>query len=61
MHFLPHLYETVDYKVKVDRQDIDEFSAMVVEDISKEFADEVMNGHGLAPLHRYLGRCMNYA
>ena len=53
MYFLPHLYETEDYKV-VDRQDIDEFdnhAAMTVQDTSeefREFADVVMNGHGLA-------------
>ncbi len=45
---------TEDYKVEVDRQDIDEFdnhAAMVVQDTNeeiREFADVVMNGHGLA-------------
>ena len=41
MYFLPHFYNTVDYKVHVDSTDIDEFinGSMSVEDVSNEFLE----------------------
>lgn len=53
MYFLPHLYQTEDYKLEVDSLDVDEFynhASMVVQDTSedfKEFATVVMNENGL--------------
>ena len=53
MYFLPHLYQTEDYKLEVDSLDVDEFynhASMVVQDTSedfKEFATLVMNENGL--------------
>ena len=53
MYFLPHLYNTEDYKVNVDRHELQEFidnSTMCPADFSEEFeefATTVMNELGL--------------
>lgn len=57
MLFLPHLFDSEDYKVPVVSDEIDEFSnesTMCAKDFSKEleeFALTVMNSLGLLPHH----------
>lgn len=57
MLFLPHLFDSEDYKVPVVSDEIDEFSnesTMCAEDFSKEFEEfalTVMNSIGLLPRH----------
>lgn len=57
MLFLPHLFDSEDYKVPVVSDEIDEFSnesTMCAKDFSKEFEEcalTVMNSLGLLPRH----------
>ena len=57
MFFLPHLYNTDDYKTDVDEDDVQEFydhSTMCPPDYSddfKEFAQTIMNEHHLSEPH----------
>lgn len=57
MYYLPHLFDTHDYKIEIDSDEFAEVAACVnhdIEDVSndfKDFACEVIRGSGLEPVN----------